>query len=64
MAKCDDVEVKRLFLNIVTTMAAVLVLDKAIQTVIATLGNVEHFCNCASSTLSVTLILVFKNFMQ
>ena len=36
VAKCDDVEVKRLFRNIVTTVAVVPELDEAIQTVVAT----------------------------
>ena len=42
MAKCDDDEVKHLFQNVVTTMTAVLELDKAIQTVVVTVANIEE----------------------
>ena len=39
MAKCDDVEVKCLFQNVVTTMASVLELDETIQTVVVVQEN-------------------------
>ena len=42
VANCDDVEVKRLFPNVVTTTAAVQGLDEAIRTVVATLENIEE----------------------
>ena len=42
MAKCDDVEGKRLFRNVLTTMEAVPELDEAIQTVVATRANIKE----------------------
>ena len=38
VAKCDDVEVKRLLQNVVITVVPVPEIDKAIQTVVATLS--------------------------
>ena len=43
VANCDDVEVKRLFPNVVTTMAAELELGKTIPTAVAMLVNVGKF---------------------
>ena len=41
LAKCNDVKMKSLFQNVVTAMAAVLELDEAIQTAVATLANIK-----------------------
>ena len=42
LVKCDDVEVKRLFLNVVTTKMAVPELNNVIQTEVATIANIEE----------------------